>query len=254
MEEKRNDITNKDEYEYEKIVIHNIEKFGFHIASLEDDGYIPAFVFSIGFYKTYNHPEIIIFGLKPDVLQGLLHKIGSELKNGMRIKTDIDYDGIVANYPVRFLKVHHEFYKDYLGFAGWYYDKSFDFPVYQLVWTDKKGKFPWEDSFFENWKFKQPLLDRNTDFKFFEERNLGVYTTQATLNGNDILRVYHNEDGDWQFHSEEYPNIENSRIVCLEDLVKKDPSLNEIHYLNYGQYALRKDINSDWEIFDSEEE
>ena len=97
-------------------------------------------------------------------------------------------------------------------------------------------------------------MDRNTDFKFYEERNLGVYTTQATLDGKPILSVYHNKDGDWQFHSEEYPEIENSKIVCLADLVKNDKSLNDIHYLNFGQYAIRKDVNSEWTIFNDEEE
>jgi hypothetical protein len=140
-----------------------------------------------------------------------------------------------------------------LGYGGWFYNQTFNFPTYQLVWTDKEGKYPWEKEFNENWKFKQPLLDRNTNFKFYEERNLGVYTTQKTLEGNPILRVYHNKDGSWQFHSEEFPIIENSKIICLEKLVKKDPSLNEIHYLNYGQYAIRKSVNSKWEIFNEEE-
>lgn len=240
--------------ESEKRVIQDVEKYGFHMALLEDDGYLPAFVYTIGFYKTYQHPEIVVFGLKNEVTQHLLHHIGEEIKKGTKFLTGIDYNGFLSNYPIRFIKVDIEHYADYLGFGGWFYNNSFDFPAYQLVWTDKEGKYPWEENFYENWKFKQPILDRNTDFKFYEERNLGVYTTQATLEGKPILRVYHNRDGDWQFHSEEYPEIENSKIVCIENLVKKDPSLNEIHYLNYGQYAIRKDVNSEWEIFDDDEE
>ncbi len=150
--------------------------------------------------------------------------------------------------------VDKEHYPDYLGYGGWFYYRTFDFPTYQLSWTDKKGKYPWEEGGNEEWKFKQPILDRNTDFKFYEEINLRVYPTQGTLDGKPILWVYHNEDGDWQFHCEEYPEIDNARVVSLEPLVKNDPSLNEVYNLNYGEYAKRKDLNSDWEIFKEEEE
>ncbi|MFT6096661.1 MAG: hypothetical protein ACJAXY_001319 [Nonlabens sp.] len=51
------------------------------------------------------------------------------------------------------------------------YDNKFDFPAYQLVWTDKERRDPWEIGCDENWKFKQPVLDRNKDFKFYEELN-----------------------------------------------------------------------------------
>jgi hypothetical protein len=240
--------------EAEKRIIEDVQKYGFHKALIEDDGYLPGFVYSIGFFKTYQHPEIIIFGLKTDVMNNLIHHVGEEIKKGKRFLTGIDYEGFLSNYPIRFIEVDKEHYSDYLGYCGWFYNQTFDFPTYQLVWTDKEGKYPWEEGFFEDWKFKQPILDRNTDFKFYEERNLGVYTTQATLDGKPILSVYHNKDGDWQFHSEEFPEIENSKIVCIENLVKDDKSLNEIHYLNFGQYAIRKDVNSEWEIFNEEEE
>jgi len=238
--------------EAEKRIIHDVEKYGFHKALLEDDGYLPGFVYSIGLYKTYQHPEIMIFGLKTDVMNHLLHSLAEEIKKGVKFKTGIDYNGIISDYPIRFIEVAKEHYPDYLGYCGWFYNRTFDFPTYQLVWTDKEGNYPWDENFFEDWKFKQPLLDRNTDFKFYEERNLGVFTTQKTFEGNPILWVYHNKDGEWQFHSEEYPDLDKAKIVCLENLVKLDPTLNEIHYLNFGQYATRKDKNSAWEIFNED--
>ena len=238
----------------EKRIIHDVEKYGFHLALINGDGYLPAFVYSIGLFKTYQHPEIITFGLKAEVMNHLISNIKEEIKKGTKFLTGIDYNGYLSNYPIRFIEVKKEHYPDYLGYCGWFYDRTFNFPTYQLVWTDKEGNYPWEENFFEDWKFKQPILDRNIDFKFYEERNLGVYTTQATLDGKPILRVYHDKDGEWQFHSEAFPKIENSRIVCLEHLVEKDKSLNKIHYLNYGQVAIRKDVKSEWEIFDNEEE
>ena len=240
--------------EAEEKIIQDVKDYGYHMALLEDDGYLPGFVFSIGFYQSYQHPEIIIFGLKQELMKNLLHHVAEELKKGMTFKPNIDYEDFLSNYPIRFIEVDKEHYADYLGYCGWFYDGTFDFPAYQLVWTDKGGKYPWEENFNQDWKFKQAILDRNTDFKFYEERALGVYTTQKTLDGAPVLWVYHNRDGDWQFHSEEDPEIENARIVCLEDLIKDDPSLNELHHLNYGQSAVRSNLDDKWEIYNSEEE
>jgi hypothetical protein len=80
-------------------------------------------------------------------------------------------------------------------------------------------------------------LHRTTDFKFYEERNLGVFTTQETLDGKPILWVDHNEDGDWQFHSDQNSDLESVKWVGLESRVNLDPTLNEIYCLNFGQSA-----------------
>jgi hypothetical protein len=237
----------------EKAILHNVKTYGFHIAFIEADDYLPAFAYTIGLYKTYNHPEIILFGLKQEVMNGLLNGIGDDIKEGTIYNTNENYKDLINNYPIQFIEVDKEHYADYVGYCAWFNNSSFDFPLYQMVWTDKQSRFPWEDDFFKDWKFKQPLLDRNTDFKFYEERNLGVFTTKATLEGHPILWVYHNDDGDWQFHSEEDPQIADSKIVCLEDLVKADPTLNEIYYLSFGQNAYRESIDSEWEIYDNED-
>lgn len=236
----------------EKKIIDDVKEFGFHIVFVPEDEYLPSFAYTIGLKKTYNHPEIILFGLNQQLLGGILNGIGEEIKNGKIYQPNTEYENIISNYPVKFLEIKKEHYQDYLGYAGWFYDKTFDFPAYQLVWTDKEGNYPWDDGFNENWKFKQPILDRNTDFKFYEERNLGVFTTQETLDGKPILWVYHNEDGDWQFHSVANPNLKKSKIVTLESLVQIDQTLNEIYYLNFGQSAKRKTAESEWEIIESE--
>ena len=231
----------------------NIAQHGFEICMLEKEGFLPAFVYSIGLFETYNHPEIIIFGLKMDVMTRMLNGIGDKIKKGKKFVTHKEYRGFIQNYPIQFLKVKEVHYPDYLGFAGNYYD-SWDFPTLQLVWTDKNSKWSWEEGFNEDWLFQQPLLDRNEDFKFYEHRNLGVFTTRKILDGQPILFVYHNSDGDWQFHHDQLPNLKDGKLVALEALVKKDPSLNELHYLGYGQRAIRNSVDDKWVFEDYENE
>ncbi|MEC7755367.1 MAG: DUF4262 domain-containing protein [Bacteroidota bacterium] len=235
-----------------KQIISDIQEHGVHIAYVDTDGYTPRFGYSIGLYKEFNHPELIIIGLPPESIGVIINEVKSEIEKGTIYIEDVRYTGFLCGYPIQFVRVSPSYYQDYVGFAGWYNDSSFDFPLLQVVWPDKEHHFPWDDDFNPRLKFQQPLLDRNEDFKFLEERNLGVYTTSDVLEGALIRFVYHNADGDWQFHSGNKPNLEQARLVCLNELVKLDPSLNEIYYLNYGEWAERSTAGSEWKVYAAE--
>jgi hypothetical protein len=235
----------------EQRIIDDVEKYGCHLALLEADNYLPGFAYSIGLYKNYNHAEIICFGLPTEVLGAVLNDAKTRIQNGEKLETLKLYEDFLEGYKVQFLEVAKEHFRDYLGYAKWF-SGGWNFPAIQLVWPDKEHFFPWEEGFNAKWQFKQPLLDRNTDFKFYEPRNLGVYTTKHVLEGKPIRYVYHNNDGDWQFHSEDDPKTEDAKLVCLEEITKKDPSINEIYYLQYGWKAYREDKESKWEIDENE--
>ena len=232
--------------EAKQAILDNIEKHGCHLALLEADNYLPAFIYSIGLFRKFGHPELICFGLKTEVMASILNHACDLIKNGETLTTNKLYSGFLEGYDIQFLQVDKDYYPNYVGYAGWFYDMTFDFPVLQLVWPDKQHNFPWDKDFNPDWKFKQPLLDRNTDFKFYEERNLGVYTTSQAFNGDPILYVYHNEDGDWQFHTSLEPNLDDGKLVCLEEIAKLDPTINELYHLQFGWWAWRDNKDDDW--------
>lgn len=241
-----NDDHSQHDKEAKEVIVENIEKYGCHLALLEADNYLPAFVYSIGLFKKFNHPEIICFGLNTNVMGGILNHARDLIKQGEKFELNKLYRGFLEGYYIQFISVDKDYYPSYLGYAGWFYG-DFNFPVLQIVWPDKQSKFPWEDNFNPNWKFKQPLLDRNTDFKFYEERNLGVYTTKQFFEGEPILYVYHNQDGAWQFHTSLNPDINDAKLVCLEEITKLDPTINDIYHLQYGWRAWRDSIRDEWQ-------
>lgn len=241
-----NDDHSQHDIEAKEAILNNIEKYGCHLSLIDADNYLPAFVYSIGLFKKFNHPEIICFGLNTNVMGGILNHARDLIKQGEKFEINKLYKGFLEGYNIQFILVDKDYYPSYLGYAGWFYG-DFDFPVLQLVWPDKQSKFPWEDDFNPNWKFKQPLLDRNTDFKFYEERNLGVYTTRQAFEGTPILYVYHNQDGAWQFHTSLNPDINDAKIVCLEELTKLDPTINNIYHLPYGWRAWRDGVQDEWQ-------
>ena len=237
--------------EEKNAILSNIEKYGCHLALLEPTNYQPGFVYSIGLFKKFGHPEIICFGLKTDVMGAVVNHARDLIQKGETLVPGKLYDGFLEGYKIQFLAVDEDYYWHYVGYGGWFYDRSFDFPLLQLVWPDKQQHFPWEEEFNPDWKFKQPLLDRNTDFKFLEERNLGVYTTKQAFDGHPILYVYHTDDGDWQFHTSNEPNIDDAVLVSLESLTRLDPTLNDIFTLDYGWQARRETPDDEWQTEES---
>jgi hypothetical protein len=229
----------------ESTIKANIERYGCHIVLVEADDYIPAFAYSIGLFQTYQHPEVICFGLAPEILQTLIQEAHKLVKQVKKLIPGHQFPDFLKGLNTQFLRVNPEYYPNYFGIAQQFY-KPRNFPALQLVWPDKQNKYPWEAGFNADLKFFQPLLDRNTDFKFLEERGLRAFTTRQVLQGQPITYVYHNEQGDWQFMSDSKPNVKDARIVCLEDITRLDPSINDIYYLPFGWYAWRNSREEKW--------
>lgn len=223
----------------------NIEKFGLEVMMIGSTDYLPSFAYSIGLKKTYNHPEIICFGLSYNLSHEIINDIAEIIKNGEVIKSGKIYTNIFEDSRATFLDVDQRNISDYFGAALNYYQNE-EFTALQLIWTDRNDKFPWEESFEEEFLFKQPLLDRNATFKFYEPKNLTTFTTRQWLEEfKPIVSVVHDNDGDWQFLTgDQMPD--DIRIVALEEIIKRDETLNEIFDLEYGEEAERDFVGGQW--------
>jgi hypothetical protein len=224
----------------------NIEKYGLQVIMVGSTSYMPSFAYSIGLYKTYNHPEIICFGLPDSLGHAIINDVANLIKNGEAITPRKNYDNIFKDNKAEFISVDDRNIDDYFGAALNYYELQ-KFPALQLVWTDRNNKFPWEENFEEKFLYDQPLLDRNAEFKFREAKNFGVFTTKQWLElDKPILRVVHDDDGDWQFLTgDQMP--EDIKLVALEQMVLNDLTLNDVFDLNYGEAAEREFIGGKWE-------
>jgi hypothetical protein len=223
----------------------NIKKFGLQVIMVSSNGYNPSFAYSIGLNQTYDHPEIICFGLPNDLGHAILNDVNEIIRQQGPIKAGKEYDSIFKDGRATFLEVDDRNIEDYFGVAIEYY-KEKKVKALQLIWTDRNDKFPWEENFEETFAYSQPLLDRNVNFKYREPKNLAVFTTRQWLDlRKPILRVVHEEDGDWQFLTGDQ-EPEDIKVVALEQLVLRDKTLNEVFDLNYGEAADRDSINGQW--------
>ncbi|MES2648916.1 MAG: DUF4262 domain-containing protein [Bacteroidota bacterium] len=223
----------------------NIKKYGLTVIILEATDYLPAFAYSIGLWKTFKHPELICFGLTTKTLHTFINDAAELVKNGQIITPNKSYHNFFKNSDTKFINVDASYLSNYFGAAINYYNSD-QFSALQFVWTDRNNHFPWDNDFEEEFKYRQPLLDRNVDFKFREPKNLGIFTTSQWIElDKPILRVVHDEDGDWQFLTGDQMQ-DDIKLVALEQMTLKDKSLNEIFDLDYGEEAEREFVGAEW--------
>ena len=223
----------------------DIEEYGWSVIIIEATKYLPSFAYTVGLWEKYKHPELISFGLTNKTLHTILNEAGNIIKLGQVIDVNLEYDNFFESSPTKFIKVDTRNIADYFGYAIEYYNTN-EFPALQLIWTDRNNQFPWDANFEVEFKFKQPLLDRNADFKYREEKNLGIFTTRQWLVlKKPILKVIHDGEGDWQFLTGDQL-FEDIRLVALEQMTLRDHTLNEVFNLDYGESAEREFVGGKW--------
>lgn len=223
----------------------NIDRYGLHVIMVRGTHYCPSFAYSVGLFETYRQPEIICFGLPEKLGHNIINDVAELIKKGEKLKMYSSYHNIFKDSKAEFLPVDERNIDDYFGAALNYYHKT-KFSAVQLIWTDRNDKFPWEENFEEKFLHYQPLLDRNAEFKFIEQKDLGIFTTRQWLDLNKpILRVVHDIDGDWQFLTGDQMQ-EDIRLVSLEEIVKSDKTLNGVFDLDYGFSMERNHVGGEW--------
>lgn len=144
-------MTENDKQELERISV-NIEKFGCQVMHVFEDEEHPPFSYTIGLYEKYNHPEIIIIGLKRELTQVLLDNMAYEIERERTFTNGEYHEGVLDNFACYFGEVPKKHYKEYVGRAIFFYD-SLEFPLTQCVPPNVGGKFPWDKDFPEDAKF-----------------------------------------------------------------------------------------------------
>lgn len=120
----------------------DIATYGWHVVKVPEDDEGPGFAFTIGLYKRFQHPELIVFGLASDTMHLMLNGAGEAVRTGRTYAAGQSYDDLLEGYDCTFRPVPQRHYHAFLGYARWYYHGD-DFPALQLVWPDREHRYPW---------------------------------------------------------------------------------------------------------------
>jgi Domain of unknown function (DUF4262) len=154
------------EFEWPKAVnqgdettFRHIREHGCSVVSIPGEANEPPCVFSVGLFANYDHPELIMFGMRPKDGHAIINDIRDRVAAGQKFRDgDISDDFLENGYKIAFWDVPFMIYPKYLGTAIWFYRKFGPFPCLQVIWQDINRRFPWEADCVPGVKADQPLL------------------------------------------------------------------------------------------------
>ena len=140
-------------------LIADVKEHGCHILKVAGDG-CADFSYSVGLYLNFAHPEILVIGLSGDKAMQLINLARDRIAGGDRFEDGSVSTELVRDLPVTFVTVEPEHYADRVGFANRFYESlpPCGFPLLQLVWPDRQGRFPWDAGFDPGLRAVQPVL------------------------------------------------------------------------------------------------
>lgn len=255
-------LTDKELNRFERGILKNIKKHGWHANGISGEGSSPDWVYSVGLFAKYGQPELIVFGLEIETMHGMISRYAELLQAGKRFLNHTKIDGIIAGKECVLREVHVPWREPLLRSASWYYHYQ-QYPVLQCFWPDRHGYFPWDDHCSKRCRKAQPLLYEQSveetglpksllvdePWRFNESPDTMCFTSNYVLKGSPITRVYHDFDGDWQFHGDQEADRVKPKIVCLSCIVELDQEIDELRDLPLGWMAERVSPKHKWKRF-----
>jgi hypothetical protein len=149
--------------EDEQRVVDDIASYGFHMVGVTEDEEGPAFQYSVGFGEALQSPDVIVFGLKHDVMGGMIWEVFRQIKAGASLSDGRKWSDLIDGHDCISRLVHASQLREYFGYGLWYdrYRKREPLSrgAYQIVWPGKhQGLFPWERGCVREVGDRQPLL------------------------------------------------------------------------------------------------
>ena len=240
----------------ERKLLADVEEYGWHVVAVAADDEGPGFAYSVGFFHTFGHPEVIVFGLDTDIMIDIINGIGDQIEAGEALN-DLDESGdVLEGYNIFFRTVEHRHYPEYYGCALWFYQGA-TFPALQCIWPDAEHHYPWHPECEPGLAAQQPLLAAETSWPYQAGKNRAILTTKPVIQDqHPVLLVAHDDDGDWQFLCGTTNEPDDGQLVCLGDILDRDPTLAEVADLPEGWCAAREAVGAAWtrELMDPEED
>ncbi len=138
-------------------ILADVAQSGWHVVGVPEWGSTPGWAFSVGLYHSFQHPEIVLFGLPIDAMQQIINNIAEDIRAGASFAAASESTDILEGYTCRLERVEKCWYRPLLGYATWFY-RGTDFPVIQCLWPDRDGALPDDLAFDPDLVGLQPLL------------------------------------------------------------------------------------------------
>lgn len=152
--------------EYEGVLHRRLVEPGWGMVHIVPDDGGPSYSYSFGLWISTAHPEVIMFSVAPKLANDFIDHLGEKAKKYPGIGTYRagtvlkKFEG--TEHAAAFIEAEEESARDYMGIARHLYgnrpDDPNSFPTLQVVWSDKKKLFPWDEGFDVDYLGSLPIL------------------------------------------------------------------------------------------------
>lgn len=143
--------------ELRRWLVDTAEQHGAAVMQVAGDERGAPYAFSVGAWRRFGKPEIVVIGLPPEVSHAVVNIYVQRVWQGERFKPGWLYEGFVNECPVTVERVAKAHYPEFLGSALLVYGDD-DFPALQLVVPMPGGVFPWHADAPDGFAEHQPVL------------------------------------------------------------------------------------------------
>ena len=141
----------------EKKAVQDVQEHGWHVIKVMGDDAAPGWAYTVGLLHSYDHPELILFGLPPDTAHALLNIAGRAVKAGKVFEPGVAYGDFTEGHEFVLKRTDPQWHQAIVGSAIWFYQRA-DFPLMQVFWPDREGAMPWEPEASDWHRANQPSL------------------------------------------------------------------------------------------------
>jgi len=135
----------------------DVSTVGWSVQIVPGDEYALPWAYTVGLWATHRAPEFTIAGLPTEHMKIILNAIAERVADGTRIDVADEVDGICpCSLTVRPVHVSWR-WTNMLAISDRYY--GYVRPSYlQVVWPDRRGRYPGDRGFQARYDGRQPML------------------------------------------------------------------------------------------------
>lgn len=123
----------------------DILEHGWSAIAVDDHDQGPPFVYTIGLMQSFQHPELILFGLPVGTAHSVLSVVVDDIRSGKGFRSG-EHTGVLTSGPVGIRPVDPSWHEVYLGYAMGYVreERLGEIQCVQVVWPDAACRLPGE--------------------------------------------------------------------------------------------------------------
>jgi hypothetical protein len=148
----------KPETDADRRLLRDVADRGWHVVSVADLNDRPGWAFSVGLQRSFDHPEVIVFGLPENANRQVVDRVAHDVATGTPHPVGSTSDSLLAGLHCEFRAVAPGWCETFLGYAVWHYGRD-GFRAVQLLWPDRDGRLPDHPEFDAELTRHQPLLE-----------------------------------------------------------------------------------------------